>query len=119
MTNAFFPEPPAEVDHAGISVGGDIKAIYQVKSMSSHVEVDGAIVIEAHTTCGRTVSTMKHPGEDPLYEVSVSEVESETAERSYSGKDGSDACRIFNGYTLGWEKCVAEKAKKDAAQPAA
>lgn len=107
MSNTASSAAP-EVDHAGIAVGGNIKAIYQVKSMCHKVDPDGAIIIDAHTTCGRTISTMKHPGEDPLYEVAVSNVGDTETERSYSGKEGSDAHRIFNGYTLGWEKTKKE-----------
>ena len=112
----FFPAPPVEVDHVGIAVGGDIKAIYHIKSMSHRIESDGAIVVEGHTECGRTVSVLKHIGEDPLYEVNVSLVGGEGSERSYSGKEGSDACRVFGSYFGGWEKCVAraEKEKDEA-----
>jgi len=91
---------------AGIVVSGEIKKIYNVVAMGGPDTMDdGAILIQARTECGRTISVMQHPGDDPLYEVSVSEVGSHHTERGYRGRKGSDAHRVYTGYS----KALLEK----------
>ncbi len=92
----------------GIEVTGNVKKVYDITGMSHQVQPDGTIIYAAETACGRTITTTKNPAkgcvDGSLYEVEISEANSFEIERSYFGLEGSDACRVFNGYSIGWER---------------
>ena len=98
-----------EVDSQGLTVGGDIKAIYSIVEMGYADQSDGAILVQAKTKCGRTITCLKEPAFEKkpvLYGVNISKPDSTDTERGYQGIEGSDACRVFGGYLQAWEKCV-------------
>lgn len=102
---AVMSNKDPNTDDVGLTLGGDIKVIYQVTGMRCEVQVDGAILVQAKTECGRVISVLKQGEQnDFTYEVDVSKPNSTESERSYKGKDGSDAHRVYTRYWAAWEK---------------
>jgi hypothetical protein len=100
-------EVKVERDHAGVAVGGEIKAIYSIISQSRADLPDGAVLIESNTACGRVISLLKQGDDVVVYEVDVSKPNSHESERSYRGEEGSDACKVFNSHAEGFAKLEA------------
>jgi hypothetical protein len=100
-------EVKVERDHAGVAVGGEIKAIYSIVSQSRNEESDGAILIQSKTACGRTISLLKQGEPDTVYEVNVSLPDSQEIERSYRGPVGSDAHAVFGSHEAGFNSLKA------------